>query len=62
MIKAIKRFLLWQLCFLLSMYAPIILTGAYLLLLNHFFPDGPFWTVGVFALVMIFVFARYCKF
>ncbi len=61
MVKAIKRFLLWQFKFLLSLYGPVIFTDIFVLLQEHFFPASPQWPVGIFAILMIIVFTRYCK-
>lgn len=61
MIKAIKKFLLWQFKFLSSLYGPVILTVIFALLQGYFFPASPLWPVGLFAILMIVVFTRHCK-
>lgn len=61
MIKAVKMFLLWQFKFLLSLYGPTILIFIFAMLREHFFPGSPLWPVGLFTILMIVVFTRYCK-
>ncbi|PSN06896.1 hypothetical protein C7G83_14955 [Siccibacter turicensis] len=61
MMKSLKTFLLWQLRFLSSLYGPVFLTIIFSLLQGYFFPDSPVWPIGVFAIVMVFIFTRYCK-
>ncbi|ASE41569.1 hypothetical protein FDX06_19025 [Citrobacter sp. wls618] len=61
MIRSLKKFLLWQLRFLSSLYGPVIFTIIFALLQGYFFPDSPVWPTGVFAIVMIVIFTRYCK-
>ncbi|TPG53712.1 hypothetical protein EAH77_23875 [Ewingella americana] len=61
MTKLLKKFLLWQLRFLSSLYGPVILTVIFALLQGYFYPNSPVWPIGVFAIIMIFIFTRYCK-
>lgn len=61
MLKSFKKFLLWQLRFLSSLYGPVILCVIFALLQDYFFPGSPVWPVGVFAIAMIVIFTRYCK-
>ncbi len=46
---------------LFALYAPQALILIFAIALVHFFPDGPVWPVGLFALFIIYIFARYCK-
>ncbi|AWF51828.1 putative membrane protein [Klebsiella michiganensis] len=39
----------------------MILTIIFALLQGYFFPESPVWPIGVFAMIMIVVFTRYCK-
>jgi len=61
MMKFLKKFLRWQLKFLFSMYGPGLLTLLFAIGLVHFFPDGPIWPIGVFAILMVVLFSRYMK-
>jgi hypothetical protein len=40
---------------------PAVATILFALAQEHFFPGSPVWPIGVFAIFMIFVFARYAK-
>ncbi|KQN52830.1 hypothetical protein ASE99_12015 [Serratia sp. Leaf51] len=59
--RFLKRFLLWQFKFLCSIFAPGLLILLFAIGFFDFFPDGPIWPVGVFAILVIFIFVRYVK-
>lgn len=61
MMKRIKRFLWWQFKFTFSVSGPILLVFIFAMLQEYLFPDSPVWPIGVFALFIIFIVARYVK-
>lgn len=46
---------------LVLLYGPGVLTLLFAMVFIHFFPSGPIWPVGVFAIFIIYIFARYVK-
>lgn len=42
-------------------YAPGVLTLAFAIVFVRFFPDGPIWPIGIFAIIMVYIVARYAK-
>ncbi|GLR10235.1 hypothetical protein COO59_05980 [Mixta theicola] len=61
MMNLIKRFFKRLFKSLISLYGPAVLTLIFAVALVQIFPDGPIWPVGVFAIFMVFIFARYVK-
>ncbi|OMP93785.1 hypothetical protein BZP36_14350 [Raoultella terrigena] len=57
----IRRMLLWLCRQLFSLYAPSICVIIFVLIYIPLFPDGPFWPVGLFIILIIYIFARYVK-
>ncbi|KJV28778.1 hypothetical protein VI01_16805 [Pantoea sp. SM3] len=61
MINYLKRFIKWQFKFLFSYYGPALLTIIFGVVFVHYFPQGPIWPVGAFALLMVILVFRYLK-
>jgi hypothetical protein len=38
-----------------------VLTLAFAIVFVRFFPDGPIWPIGIFAIIMVYIVARYAK-
>jgi hypothetical protein len=61
MINLIKRIFKRLFKSLVSLYGPALLTLLFAVVLVQFFPEGPIWPVGVFAIFMLVIFDRYVK-
>lgn len=46
---------------LISIQGPAFLTLLFAVALFYFFPDGPLWLVGVFAIFITYMFSRYIR-
>ncbi|PJR62485.1 hypothetical protein CWM52_13990 [Raoultella sp. T31] len=61
MMNIIKRIFCRIFRSLVLLYGPGVLTLLFAMVFIHFFPSGPIWPVGVFAIFIIYIFARYVK-
>ncbi|RKQ41191.1 hypothetical protein D8M09_02265 [Enterobacter sp. R1(2018)] len=59
--RYIKKMLLWLWRQLFSLYGPPLCIIIFAVLQGYFFPAGPIWPVGLFAIFIVFIFARYVK-
>lgn len=60
-INIIRRFFRRLFRSLVSLHGPALLTFVFAIVFVPFFPDGPIWPVGLFAIFIIYIFARYVK-
>lgn len=57
----IKRMLLWLGRQLFALYAPQLCVIVFALSYIHLFREGPLWPIGLFAILVIYIFAQYVK-
>ncbi|NIF59904.1 hypothetical protein F3J27_16715 [Enterobacter sp. Ap-916] len=61
MMNLIKRFFRRVFKSLVGVYGPQLIIIVYALVQIHFFPGAPLWLVPVFAIFIIYIFARYVR-
>ncbi|MCE9966428.1 hypothetical protein LZ654_16535 [Lelliottia amnigena] len=61
MLDLCKRFFKRIFRSLISLQGPAVLTVIFSLAQGFLFPDSPVWPIGLFAIIMIYIFSKYVK-